>query len=333
MNTALFGASTHRPSPKRQAPLPPFDPDDPGGQVHRTPPPELVIPPGSDNLFMRADFAGVTLDATRWGGRPPLLVGANSTPVTMLMSPMVILYPRQWQDAHLTESAERNLTHYVITNGAWNDTENGYVSTPAKTVDWARYLRSWSFKVVYWRGEPVLGDPYLQALVDANAIDWSIPGEEVDSRVTSEEYEAILDDTLAITANGIPVGMHTTANYPSGFPRDTFLVSWAPYDGRVHCMWQADPNDSAGTQAARLYYARQRVNIGWNGDGPNVEGAPNSRVYAFETMATSQLYGHCDEAYGNLRSLELLYATRNDDRVRPMAGVGNGARLPDGSPL
>lgn len=302
--------------------------------MSRAQPPELIIPPGRDNLFMRADFAGVTLDPVRWGGIPPYLNGANSTPLTMLLSPMLILYPRKWQDAYLAESAERNLTHIVIADGAWNAAENGYDGTPAQTVQWARYLRTWGFYVVYWRGMPTLDDPFLEALVDANVIDWSIPGEEVDSRVTSEQYEAILDDTLAITANGVPVGMHTTANYPSGFPRDTFLVSWKKYDGRVHCMWQANDKDSAGTQAARLYYARQRVNLGWNGDGPPVAGAPHSRTYAFETMATSQLYGQCGEAYGCLRGLELLYATRTDDRVLPMSGVGNGGnRLPDGTPF
>lgn len=325
--------------PCEQAPLPPFDPDDAGGHVHTTPPPELIIP-GRDNMFMRADFNGVTLNTSRWGGNVVAdikalgIAGANSTPYNMLMSPMMIMYPRKWQDAHLTESAERNLTHYVITNGAWNEAENGRSFTPQQLVEWARYVRSWGFFVTYWRGMPTLNDPYLKALVDANAIDWSIPGEEVDSRVTSEQYEDILDDTLSITANGIPVGMHTTANYPSGFPRDTFLVSWKKYDGRVHCMWQAEPKDSAGTQAARLYYARMRVNIGWNGDGPNVDGAPNSRTYAFETMATAQLYGECDEAYGTLRGLELLYATRNDDRILPMSGTGNGGnRLPDGMPF
>ena len=263
-----------------------------------------------------------------------MMVGANSTPIDMLMSPMMPLYPRKWQDAYLTESAERNLSHFVFAQGAWNAAENGQTFTPAQTVQWAQYVKSWGFSVIYWRGQPILGDPYLQALVNGNAIDWSIPGEEVDGQVTAEQFEAILEDTLSITANGVPVGAHFTANYPSGFPRDTFLTDWSPYDGRVHCMWQANQTDTAGTQAARLYYARQRVNLGWVGDGGYSNPAPNSRVYAFETMASAQLKGDCDETGGVLKGLELLFATRNDDRILPMSGVGNGGnRLPDGTPL
>ena len=325
--------SFKRPAAKKQSPLPAFDPSDSGGVVHTTPPPELVIPPAPDNLFMRADFNGVNLNAARWGGNPPMMQGANTTPITMLMSPMVILYPRKWQDAHLTESAERNYSHYIITGDGWNLTANGFNPTPAAIVTWASYVKSWGFKVVYWRSTPQLGDPILQALVSAGVVDWSIPGEEVDSKVTSEQYDAILNDTLAITANGIPVGAHFTANYPSGFPRDTFLTDWSPYDGKVHLCWQADNNDSAGTQGARLYYARQRVNLGLVGDGQYSNPAPNCRVYAYETMASSQLMGRCTEEYGNLRSLELLYTTRVDSRIRPMAGFGNGCRYPDGTPI
>lgn len=332
MKPALFASGVRRPAPTNHAPLPPFDADDPTyGAVSRTPPPELIIPSGPDNLFMRADFNGVTLDPTRWGGNPPMLVGANSTPITMLMSPMVILYPRKWQDAHLTESAERGLTHYVISGDGWNLQANGFDPTPAAITQWARYVQSWGFKVIYWRGQPLMDDPILQALVNAGVIDWSIPGGEVDSKIIAEVYEAILDNTLSITANGVPVGAHFTANYPDGFPRDTFLTNWAKYNGFVHLCWQADQNDSAGRQAAMLYYARQRVNLGLvGGDG---QPAPDSRVYAFETMASLQLDGKCDEAYGNLRSLELLYATRTDDRIRAMSGFGNGCRYPDGSPV
>ena len=74
-----------------------------------------------------------------------------------------------------------------------------------------------------------------------------------------------LDATLAVVGNGIPIGAHFTANYPVDFPRDTFLTNWSQYDGRVHLMWQANPADSAGKQAAMLYYAPERVNprAGW----------------------------------------------------------------------
>jgi hypothetical protein len=289
-------------------------------------------------MFMRADFNGVTIDLARWGLSQPAtgrtlddIRGANSTPPNMLASTEMMLYPRKVQDAHLTESAERFLTHYVIAN--WNDPDTGADEyEPGEMVQWAQYVQSWGYHVVYWAAQPMLNDPILQALVDAHALSWCIPGEEVDRKVTKEQYEAILDDTLSITANGIPIGAHFTANWPEGFPRDTMVPNWSKYDGKLHLMWQANQDESAGMQAARLYYARERLALGSvGGDGTP---SPRSRVYAFETMATAQLYGQCDEAYGNLRGLELLYATRNDARIPPMAGTGNGGnRLPDGTPF
>jgi hypothetical protein len=338
-------ASAHtRPASVRQAELPPFDADDPlGGNVHRVKPIELDIPAGFDNLFMRADFNGVTLNLARWGiPTPPAgqtlygMSSANSTPAAMLMSTMMILYPRVAQDAHLTESAERGYSHYVICN--WNDPDNGPTENePDEMVQWAQYIQSWGFAVVYWAGAPQVNDPILHALVDAHALAWVIPGEEVDRRCTAEEYAAVLADTLSVTGGGIPIGAHTTANFPEGFPRDTFfdgrsMPSFADYNGKVHCCWQADQRESAGMQAARLYYARQRVSLGLvGGDG---RAAPDSRVVAFETMASAQLMGECDERYGKLRTLQLLYATRLDPRIRAMdGGFGNGCGLPSGENL
>jgi hypothetical protein len=58
-------------------------------------------------------------------------------------------------------------------------------------------------------------------------------------------------------------------------------------------------------------------------------------VIAFETMAFAQLYGKCDENYGNLRQWELLCGTRDPAYpcARPVSGGGNGTRYPNGDPL
>ncbi len=316
--------------PRTHKPLPPFDTSDSGGIVHTIQPPELIIPSGRDLMFMRADFSGVTLDINRWTslGAIPFLDGANSTPVNMLMSPMLILYPRQWQDAYLTEYCERFYTHIIISGDGWNLAANGFDVTADKIVVWAKYLQSWGLFIVYWASNPVLNDSILQALVDNHAVDWVIPGEEVDRKVTAEKYETVLDNTLSIVGGGIPIGAHFTDNYPEGFPRDTFITNWNKYDGKVHLMWQANPADSAGTQGARLYYARQRVNLGLIGG--NGQLALKSRVYAYETMAEFQLYGKCSEEYCCLRTLEELYTTRNDVRIQALSGFGNGCRLPSG---
>ncbi len=311
-----------RPAPTIHNQLPPFDSNDSGGIVHTTAPPELILPSGLD---MRADFNGVTLDTSRWGGDIPFLLGANSTPINMLMSPMLILYPRKWQDAYLTESAERNYTNIIIVSEGWNLSANNFNPTPANITSWAKYIKSWGFKIILWSDDPLT----LKSLIDNHAVDWVIPGTEVDRYMTAEQFELILDNTLDIVSNGIPVGAHFSSNYPSGFPRDTFLTNWNKYDGRVHLCWQTDPNDSAGTMGARLYYARQRVALGTIGG--NGQLALNSKVYAFETLATKQLYGQATEEVGCLRTLELLYTTREDDRIPALAGFGNGCRYLDGS--
>lgn len=337
----MVGSGGRRPAPTSHAALPKFDSSDSYGTVHTVLPPEQVIPPHfTDPAFMRADFNGVTLDLNRWNAQPlPFLVGANSTPLAMLMTPMGILYPRYWQDAMLTEHAERGYDDFVIADDGWNMAENGFTPTPANLLAWAQYVKSWGFRVVLWRGDPRVGmNGVFHALVDAGGVDFYIHGKEVDSSMTSEAYEASLQELDRYIGGRIPIGVHFTADgdrqmgYPIGFPRDTFLNDWSPYDGRVHLMQQLDVNASAGLQGASMYYARQHVNAGI-GDAARGPGAPNSRVIAFEIMATGQLYGKCNEEYGCLRSWELLSGTRNNPKVRPVSGFANGCRRPDGSTL
>ncbi len=355
-------AGRTRPVPVPHAPLPPWDVSDRGGDVHTVLPPELIIPAHfADPAFLRADFNGVMLEGDytptatadivrnggvyitsgRWTGLwVPFLRGANTTPPTMIMTPMLILYPRDVQDACLTEHAERAYDDLVIASSGWNMLANGYEPTPAQIVTWAQYLQSWSFRVVHW-GDCVLHDPFLQALVDAHAVSYSVPGEEVDSKLTAEQFDAVLKSTLSIVSNGIPVGAHFTAGdrggWPIDFPRDTFLTNWADYDGRVHLCLQSNVQKSAGSQAATLYYARRRIALGV--DGGDGRPAPNSRVCLWETMATAQLYDEdqlepsadlCDELYGCLRTLEMLCATRTDPRIRAVdGGWANGCREHD----
>lgn len=340
----LTGQSAPGPSPiqpTQHAPLPPFDHDDQYGQVHTVLPPEQVIPPRfTDPTWMRADFNGVTLDLNRWSAQAlPFLAGANSTPLAMLMTPMLILYPRYWQDACLTEHAERGYDDFIIAPGGWNMPENGFDPTPPKILEWARYVQSWGFRIVLWQVNPFAGlDAMFHTLVDAGVVSFFIHGKEVDSVMSKEQYEASLQQMDAYIGGRIPIGVHFTADadrqmgYPIGFPRDTFLNSWAPYDGRVHLCQQMSVDASAGKQGASMYYARLHINCGI-GDAAQGPAAPNSRIIAFETMATAQLYGHCTEEYGCLRNWELLCGTRHHDCARPVSGYGNGGRRLNGAAL
>lgn len=333
-NLVTFGRGVKRLPRTPQPPLPPFDASDSFGDVHTVLPPESTI--GTDLEAIKADFNGVTI-AAKWG-TPPFLVGANSTPLTMLMTPMAPLYPTHFQDAIFTEHASR-YTHFIVAPDGWNHAENGFAFTPQTYVSWCQRVRSWGFRVVHWQGDPNPDHPCLLAALSAGVLSDIIFGEEVDGKITSEQYDAAL--RVLVNRTPLPIFAHFTPNYPEGFPRDTFLTNWADFDGRVHLAWQAGaygggptghpPTDSAGKMSAMLYYARRRVALGEvGGDGRQ---ALRSKVIAFETMASDQLYGHCDEAYGNLRTWELLCATRNDDRIPAVAGFGNGARYPDGSPI
>lgn len=355
-------AGRSRPKPIPQTAIaPPFDPSDSGGIVHTTLPPEQVIPPHfTDPTWIRADFNGVTLPGSytptasaaivaaggvtmtsgRWAGLfVPWLVGANTTPPTMLMTPMLPLYPRSVQDAVLTEHALRGYDDLIYDCAPWNAAANGRGFTPAAIVAFSQYVRSWGFRPVLWRGDPTQGcDAMFQTIIQQSTPSLYVHGEEVDSKMTSEAYEASLQLVNQYLGGRVPIGVHFTADgnrqmgYPIGFPRDTFLNDWSPYDGRVHLCEQLDGDASAGLQGASMYYARRYVNAGL-GDGAQGPGAPHSRVIAWETMATKQLYGQCTEAYGCLRSWELLCGTRDNPACLPVSGFGNGARYPNGDPL
>lgn len=230
----------------------------------------------------------------------------------------------------------------VISVDPWNAAENGFAYSPQSMLDWCRYVASWGFRIVLWQGgwPPFGASDTLKLFLDAGLPNFYIHGKEVDSQPgsTSEEYEASLQALDGYVGGRIPIGVHFSADadrqmgYPIGFPRETYLNDWSIYDGRVHLCNQQWPYAEAGRQGASTYYARLHVNCGI-GDAAKGPGAPNSRVIAFETMATAQLYGQCDEGYGNLRDWELLCGTRDDPRARPVSGFGNGGRYPSGAPI
>lgn len=340
MKGAFFGDATARPAPVQQSPLPAWDASNPDGSgiVHTTPPSELQIPPPGDPSFMRGDFNGVTLDAGQWPDsyfQGLNIRGANSTPYQMLMSPMLILYPRVVQDAYLTAAAERGYWDITTAPDGWNLAENGYPMSEARYVAWNQYLQSWGFRVNGWRLTPTPDDTYLRACLNAGAVNFWCCGKEVDTQMPAEQYEAVLQNNVDMAAGAIRVGAHFTDNWPSGFPRDTFLTNWAPYDGKVDLCWQANQDDTAGTQGGRLYYARLRVYKGLQGDGvyhPEF-AAPHSRIILWEMEATDELYGRDTEAYGCLRTLEALYCPSDDPAIPMLFGFNNGCRLPDGSAL
>lgn len=368
----LSGGAPRRPRPAGQVqpPLPPFDPSEPGGIVHTILPPEFQ--PGTVPYFLQGDFNGVTLQGKYvWQGTPaqpgssikmtsgpwtglviPFLVGANSTPPTMLMTPMLPLYPAAVIDAALTEHAWRSYPDLTIADIPWNAAENGVAWTPQKTVQFAKLLKSWGFRVPLWSNTPINGDPTFRAMLNASCVDFFVPGEEIatspDHSIPAEMLPPLLDTALNDCGGGVPLAVHLGPNGPLGFPCDTFLDggpdcgSWGQYNGKVGLAWEGGnktevPNppgvDPAGTMGALLYYARTIVNLGVSGDGQFGVAAPDSSVYVWELLASQQLEGIYDEPYGNLRTYEMLCCPNGnppDPRVRQFGGYNNGGRMPSG---
>jgi hypothetical protein len=214
--------------------------------------------------------------------------------------------------------------------------------SPQQMLEWCRYVKSWGFRVVLWRGDPNRGiDPMFETLMQGGVVDFYGHGTEVDEVTIKETYEASLDQIDRYIGGRIPISAHFTADadrkmgYPIGFPRNTYLNDWGPWNGRVHLLQQLAVDASAGLQGSSMWYARKHINCGI-GDAvtPGTHGAPDSRIIAFETMAFAQLYGKCDENDGNLRDWELLCGTRDDlTCARPVSGFGNGCRYPNGDPI
>lgn len=361
------GGSGLRPAPIPHGPITPFDPSpaSPSGNlVHTTLPPEQVIPPHfSDPKWLRADFNGVTLPGAysgsiasggwtitsgRWQGLViPYLAGANSTPPTMIMTPMLHGYPADVQHAVFTEHAERAYDDFIWDVEGWN--------LPPLSIDqalaWQATIQSWGFRSVLWRGNPPFSGPVddLFNQLAGAGLSAYVHGEEADSKTSAEIYEQGIQLLLGWLAKtrSLPVFAHFTAEpmppagrgmgYPLGFPRDTFLLDWSKYDGLLHLALQLNVAGDAGLQGSGTWYARRRL-MGV-GDGAQGSGAPHSVVCNFETTAFAQLAGACTESYGCLRDWECLCGTRDGTTspagllIPPPAGFGNGNRYPNGDPL
>ena len=329
-------ASSRRPLPKQQLSLVPpltFAGNSSGGNTYTTFPPEWNPPKNYDPLFMRGDFNGVTLDMTRWTFTIPTLIGSNTTPINMLMTPMSILYPQNIIDALLTEHAERNYSHFVIAPDGWNLEANGFTPTPANITAYAKYIKSWGFFVVLWRSVPTYPDPFLSAMLEAGVVDYYIIGEEIDGKMTSAQLTAQLNSMMS---DGIPVpiGVHFSTGaagaYPLRAPLDDYLTDWSPYNGKVHLCLQLNQDQDIGTRGALLYYARMRVQLGWVGDGTYSNPAPLCRVHIFENDATNELMGSCSELQGCLDTYQLLCCPSGSPGISFTSGFCNGARLPNG---
>ena len=331
----LLRQSSPRPSPVIQPGLGGFDPDDSGGAVSRSCPPEQVIPPVPTKWFWRGDFGGVTLGVDP--STVPLVPGGNTTPQNMVMSFLLPFYSRQWQDTILTENAWRNYSHIHLDR--YNADQAGL--SPSQFVDFMEYIQSWGFYTSYWGIGTKDGNfnswndasslflPTLNVLaskpasVRENTI--LIVGEELNSCTSPDGLLDIVSNLVTIA--GVDLALHFTSRYPSWqVSGQTPIQFWQEMSGLgvKGLMYQAIPSDPAGTMMAAMWDARKIV----------AGGDTSLKFVAFELCANEQLYGRRSEIDGCRLGLEATWATRTPgSNVPPVSGYGNGGRLINGNSL
>jgi hypothetical protein len=206
------------------------------------------------------------------------------------------------------------------------------------------YIQSWGFFTSYWGiGTPdghftswaqarPLYQPTLDALIAAgpdvckNTI--LIVGEELNTCTSPEGLLDIVQHLAPICHDhDIPMWLHFTSNYP-GWPRpgESKVQFWQGMHalGVKGQCWQSNAYDLAGTMGGHMADSRLYLE----------HASLDMRLVAFETRATAQLTGQCDEAHGCLTGYELLCKVREPGSVAPaVSGFGNGGRRPDGNPL
>jgi hypothetical protein len=334
-----FGnAASIRPQAVQQPAFTPFDPSDPNfGSTWATPNPtayallqQELAHPGT--LYL-GDMGGVTLPVA-----PPMqyiqAAGGNTTPPTMQPSYLLPYFPQPWLDGMLTAHAERGYTNFLLDR--FDFTRAGL--SVAQSVALIQYVQSFGFTVALWglttsdatrfsgwsQAQPVLG-PMLGALIAAGPTTCErvrfIVAQEADRYLSQA---ALLDIAANVGPQAIGAGMtcglHLTDDkYYIGTSPATDLWDGLSASGVKTLYYQANQTDSAGKQAAVLYYARQFL----------AETDSTLSIVCLENKISLQFYGLASEQDGQRADWELFCAPG----VNQIMGIGNGAVLPDGSPI
>jgi hypothetical protein len=334
----LGGVGSGRVAPVMQPPFTPFDASDPNfGSTWATPNPAayalLQAEAAHPGTLYLGDMGGVTLPVA-----PPMqyiqAAGGNTTPATMQPSFLLPYFPQPWLDGMLTAHAERGYNSFLLDR--FDFTRAGL--SVAQSVSLVQYVQSWGFSVALWglttsdgtnfsgwaQAQSVLG-PILNALIAAGPSTSSrvklIVAQEADRYLTQD---ALLDIAASVGPQAIGAGMacglHLTDDkYYIGDSPATALWDGLSAAGVKTLYYQANQTDSAGKQAALLYYARTFL----------AETDPTLQIVVLENKISLQFTGQANEQDGQRAEWELFCAPG----VCQPVGLGNGAILPSGAPL
>ncbi len=309
--------------------LPPFQGNADGCLIHTTFPPTQTIPDGQDRRFIRADCWGVNVPTL------PFVAGANSTPVTMLMSWFLPRYSDQIQNDCLFAHAIRGYTHYLLFAPA--DRSPGSI---AAFVQLCLKVKGWGFWVMVSFGNKnddlhdmtapmyaARNDALLDALLEAQAIDHAIVGFELN--LWHNPNPGYLDAIIRYLANrcqaaDVLLYLHfsTRVTQWGAGPTADATRFWQQFIGLglTGLLYQGDPSWSHALYQAEISDAIRELGA----------ASTDFDVVAFELVGQAQLYGQVTEETACLLGLTILCTPQGPKAIR---GTGNGARFRDGRAL
>jgi hypothetical protein len=332
--TLLSRRGVTRPSPVMQAPLPPFDT---AGNPNTTlPANQTPVPQALTGPLWLENAWSMTIPGLPW------LPGLTSSVHPERCLTWFLGHPlwADWIDKILTAACQKGYNTFTL---SWPDcrqfmTLDAYVALAVR-------VKSWQFRVHHkwwskdydpidstWADFGLTITPVLQALIAAQAIDFCSPWEWNAGNIPGDQGNAILQGVSSVVMPaGVKPCVHFTAEVTSWQTDGTSRFDWwaimAPYlTGGLLYQAQPIPPWSGGWDTG----TRQARYLDTTGSNQFAGGVFPVPFIAWEAQGAEQFdQDQPDEAHGAMQGfLDLC----TPGRV-PVAGVGGGAWLQDGTPL
>lgn len=325
------------PAPEMRAPLPPL----PSSAADKV----LPWAPPATRDFLRADAWGVTLPGAPW------VPGASSRHPERVLSWFLDRFPLEWRDRWVDRCLRNGYTHVILSAAdSMGRVDNGTQSPPGngQTLDqfvaFAASMKARMPYVTVFLGSKCFQPkdmsaqqwmdyafPIMDALLAAEAVDEFVPGWEWDlwNVPGATTIQAIKAIGQRAHAGGASCWLHfspeKTSWFADGEPRGRFGFYddlGADIDG---LMYQTVPIWTPGEMQARLVDTLHQFGTQGN----------RHKLRMYEDQAALMFDGdRPDEGDANLRGYLACCTIDNVKHTDAKVwGYGNGARMPDGSPL